>query len=209
MTGTVNDLQEAAAEKVTVNVNGQSVTLYKGVIVLLLLAIIVLVGWFIWLTNKPTDRAGQTVEATQAKEVAAVPTVAVPVKSVQAYPNPVKKKLNLPQAVQDDDRKVVVAASKVQASDRPHTVTTLIDTETGKAETYVRTDPLPWLAYTSRGAAGVYYGLKNGEQAVRLQVTQNIIQVKAVHIGATASYDRVLTTGRGDTFVGVGAEYRW
>lgn len=208
MTGTVNDLKEAAAEQVTVNVNGQSVTLYKGVIVLLVLAMLVMAGWFIWLTKlKPVERPGQTVEATQAKEVAAVPTVAVPVKSVQAYPKPVKKNLNLPKAAQDDDRKVVVAASKVAAGDRPHTVTTLIDTDTGKAETYVRADPLPWLAYTSRGSAGVYYGMKNGEQSVRLQVTQNIVQVKAIHIGATASVDMV--AGRTDTFVGVGAQYRW
>lgn len=211
MTGTVSDLQEAATEKVTVNVNGQAVTLYKGVIVLLVLAMLVMAGWFVWLTNKPVERAGQTVEAKAAAEVKNVPTVAAPVKggAVQAYPKQVKKKLTLPQSVQDDDRKVVVAASKVAASDRPHTVTTLIDTETGKAETYVRDDPLPWVAFRSSGAIGIGTGVKRGGQMSEIYWRQDIVQFKAIVVSGRLFANHEHNGGRNDAGAMVNAELRY
>lgn len=196
------------SETVNVEVDGKSFSLSKWVAVALCALCVFLICWIVWKDYfRPVDRAGQVVAAAQAGEVAGQPTVTVPVTSVQAYPDAVKKKLNVPKPVADDVKKKVVAASKIAASDRPHTVTTLLDTGTGQFETYVRSDPLPWAAFTARGAAGVYYGLKNGEQAVRLQVRQDLIQVKAVHAGVIGSIDQV--GGKTDTFVGVGAEYRW
>ena len=170
------------------------------------------VGWVIWKDYfKPVERAGETVAATPAKEVANLPTVAAPIAggAVQAYPKAVKRKLKLPKTVVEDESKVVVSSSKVAASERSHTVTTLVDTNTGKAEAYVRADPLPWLAYTTRGSAGTYYGFKRGEQTVRLQVQQDIVQMKALTFGVTASVDRSVATGLTDSFIGVGAAYRW
>lgn len=195
-------------ETVNVTMAGNSFSLSKWVAVALAALCMLIIGWIVWKDYfRPVDRSGQVVVAKPAGEVAGQATVTVPVASVQAYPDAVKKKLNVPKPVADDVKKKVVAASKIAASDRPHTVTTLLETGTGQFETYVRSDPLPWVAFTARGGAGVYYGMKNGEQAIRLQVRHDLVQVKAVHAGVIGSIDQA--GGKTDTFVGVGAEYRW
>ena len=195
-------------DTLNVNVNGQSVSVAKWLAVVLAIVCLVLAGWIVWMHYfKPVERVGEIKEARTAPEVAAVPTVAVPVPAgVQAYPEAVKRKLKLPRAVADDSRQKVIAASKVAPSERPHTITTVIDAETGKVQTFDRTDPLPWVAYSSKGAAGVYYGLKHGEQIVRLQVRQDIVRVKALSLGVMASVDSGTQSG---AFVGAGVEYRW
>ncbi len=120
---------------------------------------------------------------------------------------PLKRKLTLPQAVVDNDKESVLTSSKIPSGERAHTVTTVINTDTGASETYVRTDPLPWVAYESRGEVGMYYGYKGAQQAIRLQARQDFIQVKALHIGVIGSVD--VSAGKPDFFAGVGVSYRW
>lgn len=206
-----NDLKELlTAAQLDGALDGRRYTLKGIVITAIIFAVLFLVCWIVWKDYfSPIDRAGQVVVAKPAGEVSGKPTVTVSVQSVQAYPDAVKKKLNLSKSVAGDVKKKVVAASKIAASYHPHTVTTLLDTGTGQFETYVRTDPLPWVAFTSRGGAGVYYGMKNGEQAVRLQARQDLLQFKAIHVGAIASMESVMSTGQTDVFVGIGGEYRW
>ncbi|MEN6629684.1 MAG: hypothetical protein ABFC42_08565 [Sulfuricella sp.] len=196
------------SENVNITVSGQQYSIAKWLAVVLAIVCIALAGWIVWMHYfKPVERAGAVKEAKAAKEAANVPTGAVPVPAgVQAYPDSVKRKLKLPKAVADDSRQKVIAASKVAPSERPHTITTVIEAETGKVQTFDRTDPLPWVAYSSKGAAGVYYGIKAGEQIVRLQVRQDIVRVKALSLGVMASVD----SGQNrDAFVGAGVEYRW
>ena len=100
-----------------------------------------------------------------------------------------------------------MASSKVKADDHPHTITTTLDQTTGEFTSYDRTDPLPWVAVDTRTEIGMYYGLKNGEQAVRLEGRQALLQVKALHVGAVASVD--VMRGEVDSFVGVGVWARW
>jgi hypothetical protein len=167
-------------------------------------------GWLYHVRNALPDKAGQVVVATPAAEVAGTPKQTVQVKAgVDVYKNTpgLKKKLTLPSAVIEDEKQSVLASSKVPAGEHAHTVTTVINTDTGKSETYVRTDPLPWVAYENRGEVGLYYGLKGGQQAVRLQARQDFVQVKALHLGVVGSVDMV--SGKPDYFLGVGAAYRW
>lgn len=174
-------------------------------------ALLIVIGFGIHLYNKVPDYAGKVEIAKPAPEVAKVPMVDVPVKIVKVYVGGVKlkEKLILPKLVIADDKQQVIASSKIEPSDNPHTVTTVINTDTGASETYVRTDPLPWLAYRSSGGVGVYYGLKGGEQAVRIQVRQDIIQIKSIRLNVIGSVDRTMATGQTSTFIGAGAEYRW
>lgn len=198
------------SETVKIEVAGKSFSLSKWVAVALAALCVFLICWIVWKDYfRPVDRSGQVVAAKPAVEVAGVSTSSPTVHggAVQVFPDAVKPKLNLPGPVAADVKKKVVAASKIAASDRPHTVTTLLDTGTGQFETYVRSDPLPWVAFTARGAAGVYYGMKNGQQAIRLHVRQDLVQFKAVHAGVIGSIDQA--GGKTDTFVGVGLEYRW
>jgi len=175
-------------------------------------ALIVAIGLFVigWLILKPApEQAGQVVVATPAKEVQAEPKEEVTIPKVTVYQGgaKLKNKLALPPAVTKNDKEKVLASSKVPAGEHSHTVTTVINTETGQSETYVRTDPLPWLAVESRGEIGVYAGIKNGQQAIRLQARQDFVQVKALHAGVIGSVD--IVGSKPDYFVGVGVTYKW
>jgi hypothetical protein len=149
---------------------------------------------------------GVTVDATPAREVAKEETVPLIVSfPLQAYKPAVKAKLKLPAAVVANPDAHVVASSKVKADDRPHTITTVLNSETGKFDTYDRTDPLPWLAPNTTTHISAYYGLKNSEQVIRLQVQQEFVRVKALRIEATASVD--LGHGKPDPFIGIGGRF--
>lgn len=199
-------------DTINVNVGGKQYTLAKWAAILFGIAFVVLAAWVIWKDHfRPVERAGQTVEAAPAKEVKGLPTEAAAIAggAVQALPDSVKPKLNLPAAVAGNRKKRVIAASKIKASDRPHTVTTLIDTDTGKAETYVRTDPLPWLAFRSSGAAGIGYGFRSGGMVARAYIRQDLIQVKALVLTGTVSADRMMSTGKAEASAVMAVEYRW
>lgn len=175
----------------------------------LLLACIV-IGWLAH--DRQPAEVGKTVEATPADEVKRAPKVGVAVKSpikVYAGGANLKRKIELPPEVVQDDRQQVIASSKIEG-EQPHTVTTVIDTDTGESRTFVRADPLPWLAWDDRGGIGLYAGFKNGTAAARLQAHQGIFRIKAVHVGIVASLDQTLSGPVSmDYFVGIGAEYRW
>lgn len=182
---------------------------YKSILIGGLVGIILalLAAYF---TFRPdTAPTGAHMEATPAPELRKEETVDVVVAPpIKVYKPQVKEKLNLPDVVKDDPRKHVVASTRTPADERAHTVTTLLDESTGKFVTYDRAEPPPWVAVNTRSEVGVYYGLKRGEQVIRLEGRQTVLQVKAVHVGAVASAD-IGTVGSVDTFVGVGAWARW
>jgi hypothetical protein len=134
--------------------------------------------------------------------------VAVPAAKVRAYRPAVKHKLKLPQAVQDDAAQSVVSASQVAADEHPQTVTAVLDTATGVTTQYVKEEPLPWVGVQQHSEAGMYAGVQNGQPAVKAYVRQELLQVKALHLGAIAEATQV--QGRGlDTFAGFGVWARW
>lgn len=126
------------------------------------------------------------------------------IKSVRVYRPAVKRSLNLPASILADPSEQVVAAAKVPADDRSHTVTTTINTDTGEAQAFDRRDPLPWLALDTRGEIGLAYGYKRSEQVARLSLRQDLVQIKALHLGAQANMD-----SDGEWFAGIGVWYRW
>jgi hypothetical protein len=173
----------------------------------LLAAVLAVCGVFaIWWTwPAPSIPAGATVIAAPAKEVKSeIPTAAPAPKVIYVYRDAVKAKLKLPETVLDDARQQVVASSKVKEDERPHTVTTTVDLDTGKFTTFDRSDPLPWFATSLRGEVGLAYGLRNGKTIGRVYAQQDIAQIKAVHVGAMATLDT-----DGQWFAGVRAGYRW
>lgn len=150
--------------------------------------------------------AGVHIESTPAKELAKVTTEKIKTTVVVYHPQ-AKKRLSLPVAVQQDPEKHVVAATRTPADERPHTVTTILDSGNGKITTYDRADPLPLVAVNRKSEVGLYYGMKDGEQSIRIEGRHELLQVKALHLGATASAD--ITPGDVDGFVGVGVWARW
>jgi hypothetical protein len=136
--------------------------------------------------------------------VRTVDKVRTEVKVVYVYPDKVKAKLDLPAAVVDDKSKQVIATGKLDAEDRPYTISGVLDTQTGHAEVYARPDPLPWIGPGRRGAVGVSYGLRDGEQMGRLYASHDLLAVKALHAGAGATLDQ-----DGQWFAGGYVEYRF
>jgi hypothetical protein len=150
---------------------------------------------------------GIHVEAAPAPQVAKVPKVAVPVTEVQAYAPPAKKKLKLPALIQQADNQHVVASTRTAPDERPHTVTTVLDTSTGSFTTFDRAEPLPWIAAQPKTELGAFVGYRGGEPALRIEARQELLQVKALHVGAIASADAAASGV--DGFVGVGVWARW
>jgi hypothetical protein len=184
----------------------------------ILLGVLLLILAALWLRNwseeSAANQVGNTIVATPAKEVRAAPKVDVAVKKpVKVYQGgaALKDGLKLPRVAVEDPDVEVLASSKIDGrDDHPKTVTTVLNVETGESETYVRTDPLPWFAMSSRGGVGMYGGLKNGEPAVRLEARQELFSVKAVVFGLAATFDQPISGPAGpDYFIGLGAEYRW
>jgi len=162
--------------------------------------------------KQPPAPVGLNVVATPAPEVKKQPKVDKPIKAktVKVYPAAVKNTIKLPEIIQDNPALDVITSNQVPADDHPQTITTLIDTETGESQTFVKRDPLPWLALDPHGEAGLYMGIKNGEPTARLEVKQGLFQVKAVHFGVVGSVDQPISGVQGtDYFIGTGAWVRW
>lgn len=173
-------------------------------------------SWWKSFTGDPDPARARDVAtvATQAPQIEAVPVDwIVPPKPLKTYAPKAKAAVKLPQAVQADAAAVVLQSSRVAASDRPQTVTAVLDTETGETRQYVVDEPLPWLDTTVRSDAGVYLGLKRGEPTIRAQARAQIAQVKELRLGALASADMPLNGERpgvqAEYFIGVGAWMQW
>lgn len=167
------------------------------------------VGIALWLGQVPLAPVGEAVVARPSPELKGVATETIPCAPVQAYAAPAKKKLALPAAVQDNPNQHVTASVKLQADLYPHRITSVLDIETGKTTTYDQRLALPWLALDTSGEAGISYGQRGGDRVVRLEARQSVADIKAVRIGAVASFDQPISGGRSDAYIGVGAWYRW
>lgn len=171
--------------------------------------------WWSFSGGEPARTARDVaIVATPAPQIAQadVEFIAVP-QPVKTYTPKAKKALKLPAAVAADDGQRVLDAARIAASDRPQTVTAVLDTATGETRTYVVEEPLPWLDTTPRGEAGLYLGIKRGEPTIRAQARAQIAQVKELRLGVLASADMPLNAGAAgaqfDHFVGVGGWMQW
>lgn len=156
-----------------------------------------------WLQKPVTPDAKP---ATPAPQVQGLPTVAVPVQKIQALAPKAKTRLNLPAAVQADPGQHVVSASRVKADPyADHTVSVVVDEQTGGFQAFESTEPMPWLAMSSMGAAGVLVGQRSdGAQVARFMVRQDVMRSKRLFAGVAAHLD-----SDGKWLAGVSMEWRW
>ena len=158
--------------------------------------------------DKPASEV--SVPATVAPEVKRAPTARKVVKApVKVYAGDTKAKLKLPADVIAAPQEDVIASTQVRGSERPQTITTTINTETGESRSFVKSDPYPWFALEPRGEARLSVGYRYDgsgllKQVVRLSATQDLIRVKALTLGATGTVD-----SDGRVFAGVGVAYKW
>lgn len=148
---------------------------------------------------------GQWTAAVPSKVLADVPKVEIAPKKLKVYAPQAKKKLKLPDALQQDDNQFVIASSTLKHDYRPQTVTTVINSATGGSTTITRRGAYPWFAAQQTGEIRIDYGIKNGlERVGRLTVREDFIQVKGANLGATATLDT-----DGSAFIGAGVGYKW
>ncbi len=187
--------------------------LIKGGLFLLTGTGIIVGGWFALAAVIAAINAkvpvNVSVPATPAVEIRSAPTVRVSSAPVRAYRGDAPARLKLPPEVLANPAQQVIAAAQVRATDRPQTVTTVLNTETGDAQSFVRQDPYPWLAIETRGEARLAYGYKystNGQIArvARLGVSYDAVRIKALTAGVVATVD-----SDGSAFAGVSIAYRF
>jgi len=155
-------------------------------------------------TSSPPKLALETPQVTH--ETKQEVPLATPQKTIKVYKDSIKSSLSLPKAAVHNANIKLTDSSVIKRSERDTQVNQVLDISTGETQTYVTELSSPWFAFESKGAASVDYGFKRGStQAVgRLNVRQNLVQVKDVHLGVSGS---VYTDG--DYFIGLGGEYRW
>lgn len=166
--------------------------------------ILLAAAWFFLLPLIPASKPDTVAQpATPALRMA--PTATVPTAPVKVYAPAAKKKLKLPETKPTEQ---VIAATRVQESPRPQTVTTVLDTATGESRSFVKAEPYPWFAVEPRGEVRLMVGAKlegvRVREAVRLGVTYDVVRVKALTVGVSGTLD-----SDGDAFIGVGVSYRW
>lgn len=163
-------------------------------------------AFLIWHYAKPQPvPVGSWTVAKSAPEVALVPTQTLQCKPVVVYSQAAKSKLNLPTPVQADANQYVLDTAQVPSGLRPETVTTVFDDRTGKSVVLMKTDPYPWASAENVREFRFDYGFKNGFDKVgRFTFREDLLQVKAVHLGLNTSVDTDKSF-----FIGLGLGYRW
>ena len=172
---------------------------------MLLAGLSVLAG--VWWYFKPAQPApvGTYTDAKDAKQVVGLEKQPMQ-GTIKVLPNPTaKKKLAMPQSVQDDPSKHVVDTAQFPITYQPFTSVTVYDDKTGDVTTSVVNDPLPWLAAERRSYVRLGYGVKSRTGKVgQIAAGTNLVQMKALHAGISAE---LFTDGVG--YAGAHVEYQW
>lgn len=176
--------------------------MYDRLILAAIAVLLALIAWTFWPRSEPA--VGQSVVLPPAQEVRTVEKIVERPKVVYVYPQKAKQTLKLPQDVVADPAKKAIATGKLDADARPYTLSAVLDTETGESQVYARPDPLPWIGPGRRGAVGMAYGMKNGNQVGMIYAEHDLLRVKALHAGARAQ-----AFSDGDWFAGWYVEIRW
>lgn len=187
--------------------------LAERIVEVLFIAAIVASVYVAYHLGSPAPSTVETVAtpAAPAPEVRKASKVDVPItRPIRAYKPAVKEALKLPDAILHDDTQVATAATRIEAGERPKTVTAVLDTKTGETTQFVKLEPAPILALESRGGITLAHGWRGdglawgGKQITRLSIRHDFLQIKDLHVGVVASLD-----SDGQKFAGVGLSYRW
>ncbi len=151
-------------------------------------------------TGRTEPHAAQKAPAIQGEgKVDATP------KKVAVYKESAKKKTKLPDRLKNDKAIAVLDSSRIEGSDHPQTVTTVINTDTGDTETLVSEDPLPWISVKSRNELKLTAGInQSGGYSGGLLFSHEFGSIKALNFG----FDVALYTG-GFKQAGASVSYRF
>lgn len=172
--------------------------------------VVALLAYLSW--PKPTDPVTPIAEqATQLPDPIPAPTITIPEApgkpALIAKPKTpeARKRTKLPPAIFDQPETYLMAVGALQSEDdRSYTISSVLDRRTGETTVHAVADPLPWFDFRTKGNAGVYYGIKDGNAVLRGVVNQEAFRIKRITAGAHATLD-----SDGEYFIGIGAQYKW
>ena len=168
---------------------------------------ILLAACAVWYSSKPAPVApvGEVRPAQEAHEITDVPHETIHPAAVIVHTAAAKTDLGLsPKVIADPAEHVVVADTVKCQDDHPQTVVALLNDQTGVVTNEQKTEPLPWIAVETKSDVGLYYGFKRGVTVLRGAFNYEVLEVKALHFGVTASVDN-----DGELFAGVGVKYKF
>ncbi len=174
----------------------------KNPYVILAAVIAALVAWTF--LPRPVPEVGKSVALPPAKEVRTVEKIIERPRIVYVYPQKTKQALDLPQDVVADPAKKVITTGKLDAEERPYSLTAVLDTETGDSQVYAKPLPLPLIGPGKHGGVVIGYGLTNDGPAVKLYGYQELLRIKKLNAGVRAEADQ-----RGEYWAGFYAEARF
>jgi len=171
-----------------------------------------LLAWAWWPEPTPSVTPGTTT-ASALPPAVTPPSIEVPetrtptrpgMRAVPKTPE-VRKRTKLPPAMLDGAETYIMATGALAAEERDYTLSSVLDRRTGETQVYAVADPLPLFTLaTDHGAAGVYYGIKDGASVWRGALSQEVFRIKRVRAQGLATLD-----SDGEWFAGIGAEIRW
>jgi len=155
----------------------------------IVVAVVAALLWVTAQTQKPGP-VGEVRDAQIAPEVSGIEKEEISPAKVKVLPKSAKRKMNLPSDVQANDALHVLDASSLPENDHPVVVTHILDAESGETRTLVEQKPYPLIQSESENEAIILAGVKNGgKKVLRFGVSADLVQIKAVHIGAHATMD--------------------
>lgn len=84
------------------------------------------------------------------------------------------------------------------------TATAVLDQD-GRTSISIVTNPLPWIAKSSKWTGGLYAGYRGSEFVYRATIARDLIQVKRLHLGVQVSGDFGANDNR--LFAGIGVRF--
>jgi len=159
----------------------------------------------LWLWPKSPPPAGASAPLpVTVEEVKGGPKIEITPRKVKASAPKIKRELGLPATIQADESQHVLATGRLTTTDRPYTLSAVLDAETGDAVIHARADPLPWLAPANQTALAIGYVVKDDGAAWRLKARRDLIRSKEVFAYVEGQID-----GDAEKSAGVFAEWRF
>ncbi|MFA6290214.1 MAG: hypothetical protein WC637_00455 [Victivallales bacterium] len=170
-----------------------------------------------WYHNPLTQLTTKYTAAPAIPAAAKIPTVNLPVKQVVALEKKAaSKKLKLPDAISNDDKKQIIATAQVPETDTTGKtdLVAVMDTDKGTTEIIAKQQPLSFFALENKRAIGLRYGFSTlkgiSDTASKINNEADIygrwdvLRVGSVHLGL---YGEVNSLGDGKAMIQ--AEYRF
>lgn len=172
--------------------------------IILVFVFTLILGWVGWLILR--DPPQEATPMAVSSPTVADPIEVTPLAPLKVYKPEVKRKTALGKGLKVDEKKHLVATTKVESEEKPVEVSTVLDERTGDFTTVVTELPTPLVSIQPKTEIFAEHGIRASDhkQISRLGVNHQLFKVKGVAFGVTAQVD-----SEQETFVGARVSYRW